>query len=143
MKKVRLAVDFGGTRVKYGITRDGVVLAQDNFDVIDRLSFAVHTDALQGGFEKLLAGLELELSDCEGLGVAFPGLVSADCKKVTRTFQKFEDLVGFDIQGWSQESFGLACQAVEGIIAAHHCFVNATPVSLPLERETQTLFRFS
>jgi predicted dehydrogenase len=42
-----------------------------------------------------------------------------------------------------QESFGLACQAVEGIIAAHHCFVNATPVSLPLERETETLFPFS
>ena len=109
MKKVRLAVDFGGTRVKYGITRDGVVLAQDNFDVIDRLSFAAHTDALHGGFGKLLAELELGLSDCDGLGIALPSLVSADCKRVTRTFQKFEDLVGLDIQGWSQENFGLAC----------------------------------
>jgi len=42
-----------------------------------------------------------------------------------------------------QQSFGLARQAVEGIIAAHHCFVNATPDSLPLERKTEMLFRFS
>jgi len=41
------------------------------------------------------------------------------------------------------ESFGLACQAVEGVIAAHHCFANAAPVSLPLKREAETLFRFS
>jgi predicted dehydrogenase len=47
------------------------------------------------------------------------------------------------LNGEPQESFDLACQAVEGIIAAHHCFVNATPVSLPLERETETLFGFS
>ena len=72
MKKVRLAVDFGGTRVKYGITRDGVVLAQDNFEVIDRRSFAAHTEALNAGFEGFLKGLNLELSDCEGLGIAFP-----------------------------------------------------------------------
>ncbi len=109
MKKVRLAVDFGGTRVKYGIARDGVVLAQDDFDVIDRRSFAAHTVALNKGFEKLLNGLKLELSDCEGLGMAFPSLVSADCKRVTRTFQKFDDLVDFDIQGWSQDTLGLTC----------------------------------
>ena len=110
MKKVRLAVDFGGTRVKYGITRDGMVLAQDHFDVIDRLSFAAHTGALELGFENLLKGLTLKLSDCDGLAIAIPCLVSADCKKVTRCFQKFDDLVGFDVQGWSQKTFGLACE---------------------------------
>lgn len=109
MEKVRLAVDFGGTRVKYGITRDGVVLAQDNFEVIDRLSFAAHAESLREGFESLLAQLGLSLSNCEGLGIAVPCLVSADCKRVTRSFQKFEDLVGFDIQAWSQETFALAC----------------------------------
>ena len=109
MKKVRLAVDFGGTRVKYGIARDGVVLAQDSFDVIDRRRFVAHTESLNAGFEKLLNGLNLELSDCEGLGMAFPCLVSADCKRVTRTFLKFDDLVDFDIQGWSQDTFGLTC----------------------------------
>lgn len=109
MKMVRLAVDFGGTRVKFGITHDGVVLAQNDFEVIDRLSFAAHTEPLREGFEKLLAELELSLNDCDGLGLAVPCLVSADCRRVTRTFQKFEDLVGFDIQAWSHETYGLAC----------------------------------
>jgi predicted dehydrogenase len=40
-------------------------------------------------------------------------------------------------------SFELACQAVEGIIAAHHCFARNSDVPLPLERQTETLFRFS
>jgi hypothetical protein len=42
-----------------------------------------------------------------------------------------------------QDSFSLACEAVEGIIAAQHCYASGTPVSLPLERDTQTLNRFS
>jgi predicted dehydrogenase len=40
-------------------------------------------------------------------------------------------------------SFGLACQAVEGIIAAHHCFARNADVPLPLERQTETLYQFS
>jgi hypothetical protein len=47
------------------------------------------------------------------------------------------------LDGERHNSFSYACQAVEGIIAAHHCFKNSTPVSLPLERETETLYRFS
>lgn len=109
MQKCRLAVDFGGTRVKYGVVRDGVVLAQDNFEVTDRLSFVAHAEPLRTGLLALLAKLQLVLNDCEGMGIAFPSLVSANSRRVTRTFQKFDDLVGFDLQAWSQEAFGLDC----------------------------------
>jgi predicted dehydrogenase len=47
------------------------------------------------------------------------------------------------LDGDHLNSFSLACQAVEGVIAAQQCFVNTTPVSLPLERETKTPFPFS
>lgn len=109
MEPVRLAADFGGTRVKYGVVRNGVVLAQDNFDVVDRLSFQSHTDLLRDGFISLLDSVDLSLRDCSGVGIAFPTLISANCKRVTRTFQKFDDLVDFDLQKWSQETFGLPC----------------------------------
>ena len=110
MNKVRLAVDFGGTRVKYGVIRDGEILSQSNFHVIDRLSFMAHSEPLKLGFDQLLKALGMNYSNCDGLGIAFPSLVSADCTKVTRTFQKFEDLVGLDIQAWSQDTFGIECK---------------------------------
>ncbi len=40
-------------------------------------------------------------------------------------------------------SFSLGCQAVEAIIAAHHCFVRNERVVLPLAQGTECLFRFS
>ena len=42
-----------------------------------------------------------------------------------------------------EKSLALGCQAVEAIIAAQHCAVDDAPVSLPLSRDTETLFRFS
>lgn len=69
-----------------------------------------HTQPLKNGFDKLLETLGLSYAHCDRIGIAFPSLVSADCKKVTRTFQKFEDLVGLDIQQWSQKAFGLECK---------------------------------
>lgn len=108
-KCVRLVADFGGTRVKYGLVRDGAVVDQDNFEVIERLSFAAQCEPLRAGFLKLLEKNGLSLGDCSGLGIGLPTLISADCKSVTRTFQKFDDLVGFDVQAWSLGAFGLAC----------------------------------
>ncbi len=40
-------------------------------------------------------------------------------------------------------SFSLGCQAVEAIIAAHHCFARNESVALPLPQGTESLFRFS
>lgn len=108
-KGLRLVADFGGTRVKYGIAQNGSLLDQDNFSVVDRLNFGPQADLLEKGFSELLNKNGLSFADCDGVGVAFPSLVSADRSKVTRTFQKFDDLVGFDLQAWSQSAFGLPC----------------------------------
>ena len=65
-------------------------------------------------------------------------------KKAPKTaYAVLDRTVSSLLDGEPVDSFGLACQAVEGIIAAHHCFANAAPVSLPLKRETETLFGFS
>ena len=40
-------------------------------------------------------------------------------------------------------SFSLGCQAVEAIIAAHHCYGRNERVALPLAQGTESLFRFS
>lgn len=107
---VRLVADFGGTRVKYGLVQAGKVIAQSEFDVVNRLSFADQLEPLSSGLFSLLTQNGFALSDCSGFGIGLPTLISADCKRVTRTFEKFEDLVGFDVSAWSKSVFGLSCE---------------------------------
>lgn len=109
MKGIRLVADFGGTRVKYGLVRAGKIVDQDSFDVVNRLSFQAQLEPLRSGLIALLVKHDLSLKDCSGLGIALPTLISVDCKSVTRTFEKFEDLVGFDVSAWSAKAFGLSC----------------------------------
>jgi len=47
------------------------------------------------------------------------------------------------LEGRPDASLSLACQAVEAVIAAHHCFVEGDPISLPLGRDRESLFGFS
>jgi len=105
---VDLVADFGGTRVKYGVVRDGEILSQGVFDVLEREKLGVNLNLLRNGFIELLGEVEILLSDVNGVGLALPVVVSEDSGRVVKTFGKFDDSIDFDFQKWGEDEFGLS-----------------------------------
>jgi glucokinase len=102
-----LAIDLGGTHATCAVLDDRSILAEA----------VVSTDGTQGlepvlplfakTFRQLLLQAGVSTKDCAGLGFSFCGLADTRIGRVVSTNQKYDDAVGIDFMGWSQQEFGL------------------------------------
>jgi len=67
-----LACDLGGTRMKIGVVRDGVVVAQATEPSNSKAGLAPRLPVLKTIWLRLLAGLKISTKACVGISVAFP-----------------------------------------------------------------------
>jgi glucokinase len=102
-----LACDFGGTRTKLGLIRDGTVIAGAVVCTQAGLPFAVQLDTLAAEFRALCQRSGVALGDCAGLGVSFPSIVDSAAVALLDDFAKFPEAVGFDLRGWASRALGL------------------------------------
>jgi glucokinase len=102
-----LACDLGGTRMKIGVVRDGVVLAQTVEPANSRQGLAPQLPVLKAACLRLLAGLNFTTRDCAGFSVAFPSLVDTKTGRVRTEYGKFADAMNLDLRDWSQRELGL------------------------------------
>jgi glucokinase len=102
-----LAADLGGTRIKLGVVREGVVLAREVLPVESRRGLAPQLPRLAEAFARLCAGAGVQMQDCAGLGMCFPGLVDPERQRVVATYGKYGDAADLDLPGWSREALGL------------------------------------
>jgi glucokinase len=56
---------------------------------------------------ELLSAAQVDCSDCAGVVLGFPGIVSPREKRVLATNAKFDDATGIDLGTWCKEAFGL------------------------------------
>jgi glucokinase len=56
---------------------------------------------------QLLAELQLEATNCEGLALGFCGLADARIGRVVSTNKKYEDAPSIDFESWSRQELGL------------------------------------
>jgi glucokinase len=102
-----LAIDLGGTHATCAVVDDRTILAAE----------VVSTDGTQGltpvlplfakTFRHLLHKTGAAAKDCAGLAFSFCGLADTRIGRVVSTNQKYDDAVGIDFTGWSQQEFGL------------------------------------
>jgi glucokinase len=102
-----LACDLGGTRMKIGIVRDGVVLAQTTEPANSKAGLAPGLPALKAAWLKLLKKLQLEVSDCAGISVAFPSLIDAQSGRILAEYGKYADAMSLDLRAWAKKEFAL------------------------------------
>ena len=93
-----LACDLGGTQMKIGVVRDGVVLAQVTEPAYSKKGLAPQLPVLKAAWLRLLQQLELTPRDCAGISVAFPSLVDAKSGRVLAEYGKFADAPGLDLR---------------------------------------------
>jgi glucokinase len=99
---MQLAVDFGGTTVKVGRADAGRLVDSVQLPLegsaadLDRVADAAR--ALSGG------------GTVDSVGIAVPGLVDAAGRRLVEAHGKYAWLLGADLIGWAERSFGAAAR---------------------------------
>ncbi len=102
-----LACDLGGTRLKIGVVRQGVVLAQTVEPANSKRGLSPQLPLLKAAWLRLLASLGLTAVECAGISIAFPSLVNPFSSMVLAEYGKFSDAVGMDLRSWAWQEMRL------------------------------------
>ncbi len=102
-----LAIDFGGTHATCGLVDDQKILGHETIDTDRAKSLLAVLPKIVETFRALLKSAGIGFSDCAGVGVGMAALIDGRIGKVLSTNEKYPDAVGFDLDGWSRETFGI------------------------------------
>jgi len=102
-----LAIDFGGTHATCGLVDDRKILGHESIDTDNAKSLIAVLPKIADTFRALLKSASLDFKDCAGIGVGMAALIDGRLGKVLSTNEKYPDAMGFDLNHWSQETFGI------------------------------------
>lgn len=102
-----LAADLGGTRIKLGVVRDGVVLAHGSRPARARQGLARQLPVLRSAWLDLLNRAGVGIRDCAGVALAIPSIIEPGTGRILDTFGKYRDAPGLDLAGWAEDALGL------------------------------------
>ena len=102
-----LAADFGGTTIKLGIVRGGVILARCRLEAQANRPMSDRLEAVASAWEKLLKESGLTVNECLGTALALPFLSDPVRSRVFGAFGKFPGADTIDYAAWSKERLGL------------------------------------
>ena len=100
MKKYSIGIDLGGTRIKIGLVAEGAVLSKRVLSANAAGGLQSNLDNLKNGINQLLDESGLQVASLNGIGLAFPGIVDPERKKILSTNDKYNDAVKIDMEAW-------------------------------------------
>jgi glucokinase len=104
---ISLAADFGGTRIKLGVVRDGKVIAQSVIPAESGRHLTERLEAVATGLEKLCEQAGIALSECDGMGFSYPSIIDRRKARILDHFGKFGDASAIDLRGWAEQRLHL------------------------------------
>ncbi|MDT8070264.1 MAG: ROK family protein [Terriglobia bacterium] len=102
-----LAIDFGGTHATCGLVDDRQILAHETIDTDRAKSLIAVLPRIADTFRSLLKSASLDFKDCAGIGVGMAALIDGRIGQVLSTNEKYPDALGFDLNGWSHDTFDI------------------------------------
>lgn len=101
-----LAIDFGGTRVKFGIIeRGGKIIAVDQVKALPASSIEDNLKMIGGraltSFKEWFSSHSLS-----GIGIALPSIVDTQANKVVSRYVKYTSALEFDFNEWAKREWG-------------------------------------
>lgn len=101
---VGIVVDMGGTMIKIGIVRDGVILSNLRVPADSHMSLRDKIDEIAGEIDVLIQrGSYTPI----GVGIAFPGIVDINSSKILSRYVKYPDAQEVDLSKWANERWSL------------------------------------
>ncbi len=104
---VLATIDLGGTRTKFGLVRDGELLAAAAVAANAQGSLEAHLYKIVEQLRVMCARFGTTLEECRGLGLLSTGLVNNRAMRVLTTNGKYDDAINFDFPGWARARTGL------------------------------------
>ena len=107
MTRPAIGIDLGGSHATIALVKDEEILGSRrvSLDSAEPLRPALHVFAET--IHKLLAELQINATECEGLALGFCGLADARIGRVVSTNKKYEDAPLIDFEEWCRQEFGL------------------------------------
>ncbi len=109
MKKLNIAIDFGGTMVKLGIFQDEKLLHFSTYESTTSLQADEILQDMKSHLQDINELLNLKFSDYCAIAIAMPGIVNFDKKTLISINDKYDSFVGFDFETWCFKNLGLRC----------------------------------
>ncbi len=102
--QIGVGVDMGGTRIKIGLVGNGELIAAASIPASAHVSLAQRLDEIAVEVNALL-----ETHRCTpiGIGIAYPGIVDAQQKKILSKYVKYPDARNIDLEAWARDKWNI------------------------------------
>lgn len=101
---VNIGIDMGGTRIKTGLVRDGVLVDSTKIRASSHVTLEERLPVITEEINRLLKVHRVTPS---GVGLAFPGIVDSDRKEILSKYVKYADAQSVDLVGWAHKEWGV------------------------------------
>jgi glucokinase len=98
-----IAIDLGGTRVKLGLLKNHSLIDKHILMADSLQGLSAHLQSIETAINSLLQKNNIDNKSLSGIGLAFPGIVNTQTKKVLSTNNKYDDAPSLDLQTWFTE----------------------------------------
>ncbi|MGA9353864.1 MAG: ROK family protein [Terriglobales bacterium] len=107
MTRPAIGIDLGGSHATIALIHDNRILGSRYVSLDSAQPLRPALGVLAEAIRNLLAELQMDASECEGLALGFCGLADARIGRVVSTNKKYEDAPSIDFVAWSRQEFGL------------------------------------
>jgi glucokinase len=107
MTRPAIGIDLGGSHATIALVQDDQVLGSHRVSLDSAQPLRPALDLFAEAIRKLLAELQIDATECEGLALGFCGLADARTGRVVSTNKKYEDAPSIDFESWCRQEFGL------------------------------------
>lgn len=104
---VVIVIDFGGTFIKLALIEEGILLDQCSIPAHSVVGIIPHLEEVETSIRTMLQRNRISVANCSGIGIAIPGIVNPDTRRVISTNAKYDDAISFDFVGWADRTFGM------------------------------------
>jgi len=107
MTRPAIGIDLGGSHATIALVKDDQILGSHRVSLDSAQPLRPALDLFAEAIRQLLAELQLQATNCEGLALGFCGLADARIGRVVSTNKKYEDAPSIDFETWSRQELGL------------------------------------
>ncbi|MGA9474892.1 MAG: ROK family protein [Terriglobales bacterium] len=107
MTRPAIGIDLGGSHATIALVKDDGILASRRVSLDSAQPLRPALDVFAEAIRKLLAELQIDVTQCEGLALGFCGIADARIGRVVSTNKKYEDAPSIDFDAWCRQEFGL------------------------------------
>lgn len=102
-----LACDFGGRRIKLGLTHHGRVLERRIVPAHADQPLAARLPDICQLIREMCQSANVELASCRGIGVSYPSVIDPVDGRILDEFGKYGSVAANDLRAWAAHEFNL------------------------------------